>query len=96
MKESRQQGLVRYRDLGLMVEDFKDHVRLESIFIRFCRVRACGGTNPLGNLFISARSQMGYWVRLIIYIFEKVARLGHLLNTHVPPASRLPTDVEVA
>ena len=78
-----------------MVKAFKDHVRLESILVRLCRVRACGGTNLLGNLFISARSQMSYWVRLIIYVSEKVAHLGHFLDAPVPPANRLPTDVEV-
>ena len=87
---------MRYQDPGLMVKAFKDHVRLESVFIRLCRVQACGGTDLLGNLFISVRSQMGHWVRLIIYVIEKVAHSGHLLNAPVPPASRLPTDMEVA
>jgi len=39
---------------------------------------------------------MSHWVILIIYVIEKIARRGHLLNTPVPLTSFLPADVKVA
>ena len=78
-----------------MVKTFNDRTRLESILIGLCRIRACRGTDPLNNLFISTRSQTGHWIRLFIYIIENVARSGHLLNAPNPPDGRLPADIEV-
>ena len=77
------------------MEAFRDCVRLKSLLIIFCHVRACGGTHPLGNLFISAKSQTSYWVKLIIYVIEKLAHVGYLFNAPVPLASRLLTDMKV-
>ena len=78
-----------------MVKTFKDRIRLESILVGLCHIRAYRGTDSLNNLFTSARNQMGNWVRLFIYFIEKVARPGHLLNAPIPPDGRLPTDMEV-
>jgi len=48
------------------------------------------------NLFISARNQTDHWVRLFIYVIEKVAHPGYLLNAFVPPNGHLPASMEVA
>ena len=77
------------------MKTFKDRIRLESILIRLGHIQAYGGTDPLSNLFISAKSQTSHWVRLFIYVIEQVARLGHLFNAPVPPDGRLPVDMEV-
>jgi len=66
------------------VKTFKDRIRLESIIIRLGRIRACRGTDPLGNLFISVKGQTSRWVRLFIYVIEQVARLRHKFNAPVP------------
>ena len=79
-----------------MVKTFKDHIRLESILVGLCHIRACGGTDPLNNPFINARSQMGHWDRLLTYVIKKVAHPGHLLNAPDPPDGCFPIYIEVA
>jgi len=72
--EAHQYSPVKYWNPGLMVKTFKNCIRLESILVGLCRIRAYGGTDPLNNFFIRARSQTSQWARLFIYVMEKVAR----------------------
>jgi len=64
--------------------------------MRLGRIGACRSTDPLGNLFISARGQTSHWVRLFIYVIEQVAHPRHLLNASVPPDGYLLADMKVA
>ena len=63
------------------MKTFKDRIRLESILVQLGHIRACGGTDPLGDLFTSTRGQSSHWVRVFIYAIEQVAHPGHLFNT---------------